>query len=194
MAWRTISIERAVERCWKCTRVPVSRASARSRSTISSSASAGCAGMPSRADHSPSCMWPPAESTGSSQCWASTTPGRLAAYSMRPAHQAGVGDAGAVVGEEPHAELGHLAERGELLPRPADGDGARGAHVARRGAAELEHLAHDAGVVDGRDGVGHGEDARVAAEGGGPGAGLDRLGLLLARLAQVAVEVDEARG
>ena len=111
-----------------------------------------------------------------------------------PAHEAGVGDAGAVVGEEPHAELGHLAERRELLARPADGDGARGAHVARRRAAELEHLAHDAGVVDGRDGVGHGEDARVAAEGGGPGAGLDGLGLLLAGLAEVAVEVDEARG
>ena len=41
-------------------------------------------------------------------------------------------------------------------------------------------------------GVGHGEDARVAAERGGPGAGLDGLGLLLARLAEVAVEVDEA--
>ena len=63
--------------------LPVRRASARSRMTISSSASAGWPGMPSRDDHSPSCMWPPAESTGSSQCWASTTalPGRPPAYS-----------------------------------------------------------------------------------------------------------------
>ena len=33
-----------------------------------------------------------------------------------------------------------------------------GAHVAQRRAPELEHLAHDAGAVDGRVGVGHGDD------------------------------------
>ena len=77
-------------------------------------------------------------------------------------------------------------------PCPADGDRARGAHVARRLAAQLEHLAGHRGRVDGRDGVGHGEDARVAADRGAAGAGLDGLGLLLARLAQVGVDVDEA--
>ena len=79
-----MAIEPAVERCWKCTRVPVRRARARSRITMSSSASAGWPGMPRRDDHSPSCMWPPAASTGSSQCWARITPlpGRPLAYSM----------------------------------------------------------------------------------------------------------------
>ena len=67
-------------------------------------------------------------------------------------------------------------------------------HVAQRPAPELEHLAHHAGAVDGRVGVGHGHDGGVAAEGGGPGAGLDRLGLLPAGLAQVGVEVDQAGG
>ena len=77
-------------------------------------------------------------------------------------------------------------------PARSDGDGAGGVHVARRGAAEVEHLLHDAGAVDGRRGVGHGDDGRVAAERRASGAGLDGLGLLLARLAQVAVDVDEA--
>ena len=109
-----------------------------------------------------------------------------------PAHETSVRDARPVIGEEAHPELGHLAERRELLARPSHRDGAGRVDVARRGAPELQHLAHDAGMIDRRDGVGHGEDARVAAEGGRPGAGLDGLGLLLARLAEVAVEVDQA--
>ena len=44
-----------------------------------------------------------------------------------------------------------------------------------------------------RLGVGHGHDRGVAAERGRPGAGLDRLGLLAAGLAQVGVQVDQAR-
>ncbi len=41
---------------------------------------------------------------------------------QRPAHEAGVGHAGAVVGEDPHAEAVKFAERGELLADPALGD------------------------------------------------------------------------
>ena len=44
----------------------------------------------------------------------------------------------------------------------------RTSHTGRR--AELEHLPHDGGAVDGGLGVGHGHDRGVAAEGGGPGA------------------------
>jgi len=55
------------------------------------------------------------------------------------------------------------------------------------------HLRHP-GRVDRGIGVGHGDDGRVAAERGGPGAGLDRLGLLVAGLPQVRVEVDQAGG
>ncbi len=52
-----------------------------SRCTMTSSASAGWPGMPSRLDHSPSCMCPPAASAESSQCCARRTP-RPLAYSM----------------------------------------------------------------------------------------------------------------
>ena len=71
----------AVERWSRCTRAPVSRASAMSRMTISSSASAGCPGSPRRALHSPSCMQVPRESSLTSQCWARVTP-RSRPYSM----------------------------------------------------------------------------------------------------------------
>src|SRR5207302_10288504 len=75
---------------------------------------------------------------------------------------------------------------------PPFGDGARDADVAARAGAQLEHLADDAGRVDGGIGVGHGDDRGVAAQGGGPGAGLDRLRLLATGLAQVGVAVDAA--
>ncbi len=50
----------------------MSRPKARSRATISSSASAGMPGTPSLADHSPSCMQPPPARRSISQCCAST--------------------------------------------------------------------------------------------------------------------------
>ena len=108
----------AVDRCWKWTRAPVRRARAMSRSTISSSASAGWPGMPRRLDHAPSCMCPPAASASSSQCWARVTP-RPARVLQGPAHQPGVLHAVAVVGEEAHAEGGHLGHRRQALARPA---------------------------------------------------------------------------
>ncbi len=83
LAARTAAIDPAVDRWRKCIRLPrgaVSRARAMSRITISSSASAGIPGTPSRDDHSPSCMCPPAASDASSQCWARVTP-RADAYS-----------------------------------------------------------------------------------------------------------------
>jgi hypothetical protein len=80
-AARTMATDPSVDRCWKWTRAPVRRARAMSRITISSSASAGWPAMPSRLDHSPSCMWPPPAMASSSQCWASTT-SRAEAYSM----------------------------------------------------------------------------------------------------------------
>ena len=51
-----------------------------SRITMSSSASGGWPGRPSRADHSPSFMQVPSDSEVTSQCWASVTP-RPVAYS-----------------------------------------------------------------------------------------------------------------
>ena len=62
---------------------------------------------------------------------------------------------------------------------------------ALRRPAEVVHAADGVGRVDGRLGVGHGHHRGVAAERAGPSAGLDGLGLLPARLAQVGVQVDE---
>ena len=45
-----------------------------SRATMTSSAAAGIPGIPSREDHSPSCMAPSQASEPSSQCWARVTP------------------------------------------------------------------------------------------------------------------------
>ena len=73
LAARTMATDPAVDRCWKCTLDPVSRDRAMSRMTISSSASEGWPPRPRRLDHSPSCMDPPAVSSSTSQCWASTT-------------------------------------------------------------------------------------------------------------------------
>ena len=108
-----------------------------------------------------------------------------------PAHEPAVLHPVAVVGEQAHAQGGHLGQGGQLLALPADGDGAGDAHVARRLGPEAQDLPHHGGAVDGGIGVGHGHHRRVAAQGRGPGPALHRLGLLHARLAQVGVQVDE---
>ena len=118
---------------------------------------------------------------------------RPARVELHDADQDRSAGAGAVVGEQAHAELGHLPQRRQLLAGPAHGDGPGHVDVAHRLGPELEDLAHHAGVVDGRFGVGHRHHRRVPAEGRGAGAGLHRLRFLPARLAQVRVEVDEAR-
>ena len=111
------------------------------------------------------------------------------------AHQQRVGDALAVVGEDPHPRggVGHRAELGQLLAAQADGDRADRVDVAVAGlAAEAPDLLDDAGGVGDRVGVGHRVHGGEAAERGGPGAGLDGLGVLAAGLAQVGVQVDQA--
>ena len=76
----------------------------------------------------------------------------------------------------------------------ADGDGADRLHVAVAGLpAEPPDLLDDAGGVGDREGVGHGEHGGVAAERRGAGAGEHGLGVLAAGLAQVGVQVDQAR-
>ena len=99
--------------------------------------------------------------------------------------------AGAVVGEERHAERRQLAERGQRLAGPPDGDGTGHRHLGRAPRPRASTSAGHPGRVDGRLRVGHGHDGGVAAEGGGPGPGLDRLGLLAAGLAQMGVQVDQ---
>ena len=138
--------------------------------TISSSASAGMPGMPSRLDHSPSCMWPPAARASSSQCWARVTP-RAEAYSRaRRISRASCTPAPSSVNSRtPRAAIS--ASGASCVPGPADGDGA--GHRARRSTAPAPRSSTwrtTAARVDGRLGVGHGHDRGVAAEGGRPGA------------------------
>ena len=113
----------------------------------------------------------------------------------RPPHQQRVGHAQAVVGEDPDAGggVGHRAELGELLAVQADRDRADWPDVDVPGlVAEPPDLLHHAGRVGDRLGVGHRVHCRVPAERGGPGTGLDGLGILPAWLTQVRVQVNEA--
>ncbi len=194
LAQRTISTEPAVETWQTCSRESTWAASRQSRAMIASSATAGQPRSPSR-------------------------PGELALVHLgvlgqprllgvlgddaverldvlqRPAHQHRVGDALAVVGEDPHpgGRVGHRAELGEPLAAEADGDRADREDVAVPGlAAEPPDLLDDAGGVGDRVGVGHRVHGGEAAERGGARAGLDGLGVLAARLAQVGVQVDQA--
>ena len=175
-------------------RAPVRRASSMSRWTISSSA---IAGQPGHAELAAAAALVHHRPLGE--------PGDLAVLGehdvepervlQRPAHQQRVLHAVAVVGEEPHAGGGQLGERGERPRRarptvmhPAGSTSHSPARLAL-GAHELDHARR----VLRRVGVRHRHDRGEPAERGGPAAGLDRLGLLVAGLAQVGVEVDEAR-
>jgi hypothetical protein len=65
--------------------------------------------------------------------------------------------------------------------------------TSHRFAARGEDGRDDGSIVERWLGVGHGDDGRESSERGGAGAGFDRLRLFVARLAQVRVQVDQAR-
>ncbi len=101
--------------------------------------------------------------------------------------------AGAVVGEHPDALGGHQPQLGQLGALAALGDRADRHDLAVTVAqAELGDVLGRLGGVGRRVEVGHGEHRGVPAARGGPGAGLDGLGVLFAGLAQVRVQVDQA--
>ncbi len=108
-------------------------------------------------------------------------------------HERAVLHTGAVVGEEGHAEGRQLAERGQGVAGASDGDGAGHRDLGGAADPERQHLGRHAGRIDRRLRVGHGHNGRVATERGGPGTGLDRLGLLATGLTQVGVQVDQPR-
>ena len=108
-----------------------------------------------------------------------------------PSHQPGRLDAGAVIGEEAHPEAGELGHRSQSLAEPPDGDGPGHRHLGGCRERKLLHVADGLGGVEGRIGVGHGHHSGVPTEGRRPGSGLDGLGLLAARLAQMGVQVDQ---
>ena len=153
---RTMSRERPVERCRKCSGAPVSRTSSRSRNTISSSASAGRPRRPSRALSAPSFIVPPGGESlvlavlcESHSEWLRVGEG--------PSHHRRVLHPHAVVGEQSNAERRHLGHRRERLAAAPHGDRAgdgdveracgRPARARRRRAATLSSAGSVFGIA-----------------------------------------------
>ena len=79
------------------------------------------------------------------------------------------------------------------LPFRPDGHRADGVHVDQAHLlTAVPHVVGDHRAVGDRIGVGHREHCRVSPESRCSRAGIDVLGVLAARLAQVGVQVDEA--
>jgi hypothetical protein len=112
----------------------------------------------------------------------------------RAAHQVRVRDRHAVVGDGDDSRLAHLADLGEVLAPEPDGDGADRVDAGEPGlGGAFEDQPRDRGVVVHRIRVRHAGDRGEAAGDGGRGAGRDRLLVLVARLAEVHVRVDQPR-
>ena len=109
-------------------RPPVARTRAMSRATITSSATAGMPGRPSRLDHAPSCMAPPPARVRVLAVLGQGDP-EAPGVLEGPAHQAGRLHPGAVVGEQADPQGGQLGHRGQALAGPAHGDGPGHRHL-----------------------------------------------------------------
>src|SRR5713226_5544297 len=112
----------------------------------------------------------------------------------RAAEETWVLDRGSVIGEGDRTRRGELDQVGELaaLPSASDRSDRQHSRTARRTPASDE-LGDEARRIDRGLGVGHGADRREPPVQGRLGAGLDRFGILESRLAQMCVEIDEAR-
>ena len=190
-----ISTVPAVEAWQMCTRAPASRASSASRATMDSSAARGQPDKPNRAALGPSCATAPTVSRGSSACWATSTPSPVA-YSKRTTHHQRVMHADAVVGEHPHLGRagGHHSHLGELGSGQAHGDRPDRMHVDQADLlAAVPHVVGDHRAVCDRVGVGHRENCGETAQSRCGRAGFNVFGVFAARLAQMGVQVDEAR-
>ena len=190
---RTSSTERAVEMCWMCSRPPVISARRMSRATMMSSAAAGMPARPSRIDSNPSFITPPTVSSGTWQCCMITRSNILAYSSARRISAAeATGAPSSVKATAPPATSWPSSASSSplrpLLTAPTGID----VGLPRPLRLEDDELGGRLGV-DRRHGVGHAGDRGHAAGQGGARAGGDRLVLLVARLAEVDVDVDQAR-
>jgi hypothetical protein len=103
-------------------------------------------------------------------------------------------DALAVVAEDTHLRLRvrHRTKLSHLLAEQSGRDSANGPNIDKpTSLAKAPHLLDDTGSVSYRVGIRHGMNAGEATKGGRARAGLDGLGILAARLAQVRMQVDE---
>ena len=170
---------------------------ARSRATAISSASAGRPASPSEAETRALVHVPALDERGVLGVVGDhhLDRERLRVRRARCAAAAAVGTAVAVVGEHPHAGLDHLPHLGERLPRQPFRDRADREDVgqARRGRRGRGPRGRSPAWSATGIGVRHRRDGGVATDRGGPGSGLDRLLVLVARLSQVRVQVDEPR-
>ena len=138
-------------------------------------------------------MAPSPAREASSQCWARVTPSPVAYSRARRISPADCTPLPSSVNRRtPSAASSAIGAR-RSPARPTVMAPATATSAMAR-SASVEDVAHRLGRVQGGLGVGHGHHGGEAPEGGGPGPGLDGLGLLAARLAQVGVEVDQARG
>ena len=111
---------------------------------------------------------------------------------QRLAHEGGVGHRAAVVAEGDDARLGQVAQLRHLLALPSLAHAADGQHAHRRRQRRRALYVLDRRpAVDGRVGVGHAADGREAAARRRQRARLDRLLVLEAGVAQMAVDVDQ---
>ena len=194
LAHRMMSTDPAVERWQTCRREPTCSASSTSRAMIDSSATAGHPASPSSAETAPSFICAPSVRRGSWACWA-MTPSKAFTYSSARRMMSGshTQKPSSLNTRTRARDDGHRAELREPLALLADRHRADGLHRGEsRGLAERELLLDHPRRVGDRRRIGHGEDRRESAGGRGAGAGEDRLGDLVARLAQVRVQVDEA--
>ena len=141
----------------------------------------------------PSFIAPPAASVGSSQ-WSATGMPNVRAYSSAVRMRCALTTGLAVVAHGHRAGGDHLAEFGERFAALADRDRADRIDARRVRERRLPDDESDRGLIV-RDGIGVRHRAHRGESAGrrGPRARRDRLDLFSARLAQMAVHVDESR-
>ena len=192
LASRISSTERAALTCATCRCAPVRRASSRSRATMAVSASAGEPGRPQQVACAPSCTTPEPRRFRSSQCAITGRPIPRAYSSTRRITAAFMITAPSSENATAPAPA-RLAISDMISPRRPWVAAAitRTRTAAGLARAALDVLGHRRRVVH-RVGVRHAAHRGVAAGRRRAGAGLDVFLVLLARLAQVRVQVDEA--